>query len=91
MLALLVAALAVFWAWETLLVLSPWTIPSWLQPFVVLVAALVFCWPDWRVAGAAAGAVGLLHVAVRGVIEPPVPAQAVRVRPGVGSRVPDLP
>lgn len=91
MVTLLIAALAVFWAWETLLVVLPWTIPPWLQPFVVLAGAVLFCWPDWRVAGATAGAVGLLHVAVRGVIEPPVPAQAVRVRPGVGQRVPNLP
>lgn len=91
MLTLLIASLAVFWAWETVLVLVPWTIPPWLQPFIVLAASLAFCWPDWRVAGAAAGAVGLLHVAVRGVIEPVAPAQAVRVRPGVGQRVPDLP
>jgi len=89
-LALIIASLAVFWAWETLLVVVPWTIPAWLQPFIVLAGALGFCWPDWRVAAAAAGAVGLLHVAVRGSTTP-VTAEAVRLRPGVGSRVPDLP
>lgn len=90
MLELVIASLAVFWAWEAVLVVVPWTIPPWLQPLLVLAGAVAFCWPDWRVAMAAAGAVGLLHVAVRGAVSAPQ-AQAIRLRSGVGSRVPDLP
>ena len=90
MLDLLIASLAVFWAWEAALVVVPWTIPPWLQPLLVLGASAAFSWPDWRVAMAASGAVGLLHVAVRGTVST-VPTQAVRLRPGVGSRIPDLP
>lgn len=89
---LIIAALAIFWAWETVLAVCPWTIPAWLQPLLVLAGATAFCWPDWRVAMAAAGAVGLLHFMVREVGQPSLPpAAAVRLRPGIGNRVPNLP
>lgn len=62
---LILAALAVFFVWESTLSISPWTIWPWLQPFLVYAASLAFCWPDWRTALAAAGAVGILHTVLR--------------------------
>lgn len=64
MLSLVMAALAVFFIWEFVLVAVPWTIPIVLQPVLVYAAALAYCWPDWRTALAVAGAVGVLHVLV---------------------------
>lgn len=91
MVTLLLGALAVFFVWESLYAAVPWTIPAWLQPVVVYGAALAFCWPDWRIALAVAGAVGLLHVLTRigggGASGAP---QVVR-RPGRAPRVPNLP
>jgi hydrogenase/urease accessory protein HupE len=86
---LLVASLAIFAVWEFVLVAVPWTIPAWLQPVLVFGAALAFCWPDWRIALAVAGAVGLLHVLVRGVTDSRSAAQQTTVR--LPRRVPDLP
>lgn len=89
MLPLLIATLAVFGIWEFLLVVVPWTIPPWLQPILVYAAALAFCWPDWRLALAVMGGVGICHVLVRNVggTAMPAPSQVVQ-RP---SRLPKLP
>lgn len=86
---LLLLTLAVFGVWEAILALVPWTIPAWLQPFIVTGIALGATWPDLdpRLALAVMGAVGLLHVAVRAqtsAVEP----QIVRRRE---TRVPTLP
>ena len=83
---LILASLAVFFVWEFVLSAYPWSIWPWLQPLLVLGGALGFCWPDWRLALAVAGAVYLLHVAVRRATDSPEP-QVVR-RP---TRIPTLP
>ena len=90
MLELLILTLAVFGVWEAILSIVPWTIPPWLQPFIVTGIALGSTWPDLdpRLALAVMGAVGLLHVAVRaqsGAAEP----QVVRTRRE--ARIPTLP
>lgn len=60
---LLVAVLAVLWAWEWLLVLSPFGIPSWLQPALVAGCALgvPYVAEPFVTAGAVAGGVAVLH------------------------------
>lgn len=87
---LLIAILAVFGIWEFLLVAIPWTLPPWLQSVVVYGISLAFCWPDWRLAAAVCGGVGLCHVFLRslGSNDPP---QQVVVRRQRGSNVPPLP
>jgi hypothetical protein len=87
MLSLLIASLAIFWAWETLTSLLPWYIPAWLHPAIVFAMSLGFVWPDWRTAMATAGAVALLHVLVRQAAPAP---QAVRMAT-LRNRVPRLP
>jgi hypothetical protein len=102
-LGLALVSLATFWAWETVLSVLPWEVPSYLQPFTVLVLAAgalyvpeVLLW-----AAASAGVVGLLHTAVRRSQEMPLSLQRPRrsrdpdpgpILPGgVGGRVPLLP
>lgn len=85
---LLLAILAVFFIWETVLSVVPWTIPYWLQPVLVYGAALAYVWSDWRLALAVAGAVGLLHVLAIGKNVGQV--TAIR-RPGRSPRIPYLP
>lgn len=89
---LLLATLAIFFAWETVLSVVPWTIPPVIQPVLVYGAALAFSWPDWRFALSVAGAVALLHTVtvLRGGTGPQGPTQMVR-RPGRAPRVPNLP
>lgn len=90
MIQLLTGALAVFFVWEALYTAVPWTIPPWLQPVLVYGAALSLSWPDWRIALAVSGAVGLLHVTTRlggGTSGAP----KVMRRPGRAPRVPTLP
>lgn len=88
MLTLLVASLAIFWAWETLTSLLPWYVPAWLQPLVVLGMCLAFVWPDWRTAMAAAGGVAVLHVVVRNASAPePTAVRMATLR----NRIPRLP
>lgn len=60
---LVVSALAVLWAWEYLLTLSPLVLPAWMQPALVAGCALgVGHVPDRFVTAAAcAGLVALLH------------------------------
>ena len=88
--ALLLSCLAVFFAWEFVLVAVPWTIPPWLQPVLVYGAALAYVWPDWRFALAVGGGVGVLHVLTRSQAGGGRSPQVVR-RPGRQPRVPDLP
>lgn len=90
MIPLIIATLAIFGIWESVLSVVPWTIPPWLQPLLVGTAAVLWCWPDWRTGLAVLGAVGLLHVYMRsigGVVSTP---QQVAVRRPT-SRMPDLP
>jgi hypothetical protein len=89
---LILATLAVFFIWETVMSVAPWTIPHWLQPVLVYGAALAYTWPDWRLALAVAGAVGLLHVLIvdRRVTTSRGPVQQVQ-RPGRAPRIPTLP
>jgi hypothetical protein len=60
---LVTAALALFWAWECLVALLPFIIPSWLQPVLVLGGAVGVRYLPGTVllVGAISGAVALLH------------------------------
>lgn len=60
---LLITALAILWAWEYLLILTPVRIPAWLQPALVAGCAIeAHRVPGWILtACAVAGAVALLH------------------------------
>jgi hypothetical protein len=87
---LLLATLAIFFAWETALSVVPWTIPAWLQPVLVYGATLAFVWPDWRLAMSVAGAVALLHILVVNRDASSSASPAIR-RPRGGSRLPELP
>lgn len=84
---LLIAALAVFWGWETILSLSPWSIPPIIQPVIVFVAAFALVSPQWQMAAAVSGAVALLHSLVR-TSSAPEP-QAIRLP--LRNRVPRIP
>jgi hypothetical protein len=86
---LLIAVLAVFFIWGTVLSVVPWAIPGWLQPLLVYGAALLFVWPLWHFALAVAGGVGLLHV-LSGLSSGSSKPQMIR-RPGRGPRIPRLP
>ena len=90
MASLIITALAVFWAWEFIIVVLPRAIPPWLQPLIVLGISVGFGWPDWRTGAAAAGLVAVLHVVVNHLLnaESPVPQPVARTRP---PRVPPLP
>lgn len=93
---LVLAALAVFWAWEFLLVLSPVRVPPFLQPPLVaglgylatlLSATVLF-------PAAIAGAVAILHALTRAETPTPVAFQMPRRtgrRSEVGGRIPPLP
>lgn len=85
--SLLVGTLAVTWAWEALRVGLPWSLPSWLLPFVVLGFALVFAWPDWHLAAGIAGGTGV----VRALISSATETSAVQLTRRPGGRVPPLP
>lgn len=85
--ALLVGTLAVTWAWETLRVVLPWDLPSWLAPFLVLGLALIFAWPAWHLAAGIAGGAGVVHALFSSRTESSV-VQLHRRAPG---RVPPLP
>jgi hypothetical protein len=90
---LLLISLATFTAWEWVAVTLPFSLPAWLQPLAVV--ALGYAAQRlpgrWLLAVAAAGAVALLHTAVRGgVVEAP-PLRIPRRHPATGRRVPDLP
>lgn len=93
MLRLLVLSLAVLWAWEFVLILTPVSIPAILQPLLVAGIAYGACYIPEQIllAGAVAGAVALLHLLVRQWSESgPVLSQMIgRRRPT--SRIPDLP
>lgn len=99
--SLIVIALAVLWAWEFILVLTPRQIPAPLQPVIVAAMAYGATYLPEKVlaAGAVAGAVAILHVGLRALSTtelPPVQVQQLIKRAsgrsnGVGSRVPDLP
>jgi hypothetical protein len=89
-LELLVLSLAVLWAWEFVLVLSPVSIPAIVQPpMVVGIAYGALHIPDkLLLAGAVAGAVALLHLVIRHLADAgPVLSQVI----GRRSRIPDLP
>lgn len=78
---LIVTALAVLWAWELLLALSPVQVPAWLQPVLVAGCATAsVCLPPWALTAAAvSGAVAVLHR----ILVPPAPDRVlVRRRPG---------
>ena len=83
--SLLVGTLAVTWAWEALRTISPWSLPSWSQPLLVLAFAFIFSPHDWHLAAGIAGAAGVLRAVVLGTETP----QIVRLR-GSG-RIPNLP
>lgn len=90
MLEILVLSLAVLWAWEFVLILSPVSIPAILQPPMVAgIAYGALSIPDEiLLAGAVAGAVALLHLVVRRLADDgPVLSQVI----GRRSRIPDLP
>lgn len=89
---MIVTALAVFWAWEFVLVLLPWPVPAPVQPAVVagLAYGAGYLPPAVVLAGAVAGAVALLHTLLRHY-QPPEPAVATRALRGLGNRVPNLP
>ena len=90
---LIIAVLAIFFVWETVLSVVPWNVPPWLQPVLVYGAALAFCWPDWRLAMAVSGGVALLHVFLtreRPNVVRPKPVTELQ-RPTRTPRVPDLP
>lgn len=70
--AFVVLVLGVFGAWESALTISPWTPPTWSQPLLVFAVSLALSWPDWRVALACTGAVGLLHTLALGREVPPM-------------------
>jgi hypothetical protein len=85
-------ALATFTAWEWLLVVLPFSLPAGLQPLAVVGLAFEAqrLPVPWLAAVAAAGAVALLHLQVRGGTEAP-PLRLPRRHPSTGRRVPDLP
>jgi hypothetical protein len=64
---LAVAVLAAFWAYETLVLLSPWEINPLITPWLMLglAAGAMYLPFEISVALAAAGVVGLLHLGVR--------------------------
>lgn len=84
MFAFVVLVLGVFGIWGSALSVVPWTPPVWTHPLFVFGLSLALSWPDWRVALASTGAVGLLHTLVLGREQAPV------VLPR-RSRVPNLP
>lgn len=73
---LVVTALAVLWAWEYLLILSPVTVPTWMQPALVAGCAIGATHvPLWLLTAAAVGGlVALLHR----IVAPAASAQVVR-------------
>lgn len=79
--SLIVTALAVWWAWEYLLVLSPVAVPAWMQPALVAgcAAGAVHLPLALLTAAAAAGLVALLH---RISAAPDTPRLVVRRRTG---------
>lgn len=85
---LLAGTLAVTWAWEAVRTISPWGLPNWLSPLVPLACAMVFVWPDWRIAAAIAGAAAIIRALLKPLTDQP---QQFRVTRGVGGRVPPLP
>jgi hypothetical protein len=87
---LLLSTLAIFFVWETVLSVVPWTIPAWLQPVLVYGATLAYVWPDWRLALAVAGAVALLHILTVSRGAASGTPQVLR-RPRGTSRLPNLP
>lgn len=64
---LAVAILAAFWAYETIVLLSPWEIHPLLTPWLMLGlgAGAMYLPPGVSVVMATAGVVGLLHLGVR--------------------------
>lgn len=58
---LLVGTLAVTWAGEALRVVLPWSLPSWLRPFPVLLFAVLFVWPNWHLAVGIAGGAAIVQ------------------------------
>lgn len=88
-LELLTATLAALWGWEALRVICPWSLPSQLQPLIVLAISAALCWPDWHLAMAVAGATGVLHATLTDKFADTKPS--VSIRRGVGGRVPPLP
>jgi hypothetical protein len=88
---LLWAALAVFFVWETVVSVAPWTIWPWLQPVLVYGAALAYAWPDWRLALATSGGVALLHLLSISRGGPSRGSAQMVQRPGRAPRVPNLP
>lgn len=84
---LLITTLGVFWAWESFVDIFPWGVPTWISPVAVFLIALALAWPEWRLAMAVAGGVGLLHVAVRGL---PARTDAVNLSQ-IRSRLPRIP
>lgn len=83
--SLLVGTLAVTWAWEALRVVSPWSLPSWLLPFLLLGFALIFSWPDWHLAGGIAGASGIVQYLIT------TRSEATAVQLNRRGRIPPLP
>lgn len=67
-----ILVLGVFGTYESLLTLLPWTPPTWTHPLLILAMGLSLAWPDWRVALACTGAVGLLHTLALGREVPPM-------------------
>jgi hypothetical protein len=90
---LLLIAFATFTAWEWLRDVLPLTIPAALQPLVVVgLAYEAQRLPGpWLTAVAAAGAVAVLHVQVRGGGAETTSLRLPRRHPSTGRRVPDLP
>lgn len=99
---LLLTVLAVFFAWETLLSIVPSAVPGAVRPLMVagLAYGSTYVPEPLLLAGAVAGAVGLLHVLVTlaGASTPSLVDQIRLPRRsrdplprGVGSRVPSLP
>lgn len=86
---IIIAVLAIFFVWETVLSVLPWTVPAWLQPLLVYAAALAYCWPHWRLALAVSGGVALLHVLVRD--HGPARSKPITELQRARTRVPTLP
>lgn len=89
---LLVAGLAVFFAWELLLTLLPASLPPASHPFLVVAIAYgATRLPDEvTYIGALAGAVGVLHALVRHLGAEPQPLQLPRSRTA-HRRIPQIP